>query len=220
MIHTHVYIPIARLFDCIHASTLCFAYVVRFARNSNVVGRFLSIGLGGLSTAIASAVGGSVGTDRQRPRQRPGRLLRTAHSCCASSPLRGLAPSGFHRMTPPRLAALRAALALPADQVDRPRGVPLWRREAAPGGVSTFARESVQEGGNPRVLIRFPPCAVTPRTYRPSLRQDRTLPGYAVKALLARSVLAFGCAPHAACGVSLTAPGAVRPCLRGDRYTV
>jgi hypothetical protein len=32
------------------------------------------------------------------------------------------------------------------------------------------------------------------------LRQDRTPPGYAVKALLARSVLAFGCAPHAACG--------------------
>jgi len=62
--------------------------------------------------------------------------------------------------------------------------------------------------------------AVTPRPYRPSLRQDRTPAGYAVKALLARSVLAFGCAPHAACGVSMTAPAGERPCLRGDRYTV
>ena len=71
-----------------------------------------------------------------------------------------------------------------------------------------------------RLRHRSSPCTVPPRTYRPSLRQDRTTPGYAIKALLARSVLAYGCAPHAASGVSLTAPGAVRPCLRGDRYTV
>jgi len=85
--------------------------------------------------------------------------------------------------------------------------------------VSTFARESEDRERNPdfdtlRTMHR------STAYLSPSLRQDRTLPGCAVKALRARSVLACGCAPHAACGVSLTAPGAVRPCLRGERYTV
>jgi len=86
--------------------------------------------------------------------------------------------------------------------------------------VSTFARESEEEGTQSPASMPLRTSAVTPRPYRPSLRQDRTPAGYAVKALLARSVLAFGCAPHAACGVSMTAPAGERPCLRGDRYTV
>jgi len=86
---------------------------------------------------------------------------------------------------------------------------------------SALSHAKVKAGrGNPRLRRRCAPCTVPPRTYRPSLRQDRTAAGYAVKALLARSVLAFGCAPHAASGASMTAPAAVRPCLRGDRYTV
>jgi hypothetical protein len=58
------------------------------------------------------------------------------------------------------------------------------------------------------------------RTPIATLRQERTSLGYAAKALLAQSVLACGCAPHAAC--DRVHDGARRRATMppGDRYTV
>jgi hypothetical protein len=130
------------------------------------------------------------------------------------------APGRHHPFPAPRFAAPRATRAAcrpgrQAGQLRRP-----VRPEAAPGEVR-LSQAKVRTGKrNPRLRCRFRTIPVPPRTYRPSLRQDRTAASYAVKARLARSVLAFGCAPRAASGASMTAPAAMRPCLRGDRYTV
>jgi len=105
-------------------------------------------------------------------------------------------PCGLPSLTPPRLAALRAA-AFPPGRPGRPSA--RRRRLACPElrwVKSALSHAKVKSGrGNPRLRRRCAPCTVPPRTYRPSLRQDRTAAGYAVKALLARSVLACGCAP-------------------------